>query len=331
MASVLQASRPDSLKRRESPSFLHDEKGKPRLNMARAVLLDREGEEPDLQTLKGLYLEWVNNVEFVVLAKITGIDKREIVAVPCSKRGNEIYYRRNQRRFRHLWRNMEKIGGSIFDPRGNLKRTKLLFGTLTWNSKGRNLRDSWEFLVSKEFNSWITAVRMKYGRVSVIRSWESFKSGYPHVQVLLYFHDKEFNVFRHGNKFRVQEKGDLQCGWPSHVDIQAMHSWRGAVRYVGKYILKQLASESVGEPEAQNKQLLTLSLCWIFRKRSYSMSRDFLDLISLLRNSKSLWVQVDFEGAPVLESVTWVFIGVFSFRELGIPPILRTQHIEPSR
>jgi Bacteriophage replication gene A protein (GPA). len=311
-------------------SFLYDQKGKVRLERARNYLLDHVDREPDLQALKGIYSEWVNLAEFIALEKLSGLDKREFVAVPCSKRGNEIYYRRNRKRFRHLWQSLEAKGGSIFDLHGNLKRTKILFATLTWNSREISLADSWESEISRRFNRWISGVRSKFGKVSVLRSWESFESGYPHVQVLLYFHSQEFNVFRHNGKFRVQEKEDLQCGYSSHIDIQAMHSWKGAVKYLGKYILKQLTNEEMDQPEDQNKQLLTLALCWIFRKQSYSMSRDFLDLMQTLRNSKPSWCQTDLSGAPIMENVSWIFLGVFSFAELGIPPILKTQHFKPS-
>jgi len=219
--------------------------------------------------------------------------------------------------------------GSLFNPRGNIKKTNLLFITLTWNSREIDLRESWESELSKRFNKWITAVRMKYGKVSVLRSWEAFESGYPHVQVMLFFHSHEFNTFRHGRKFRIQEKEDLQCGYSSHIDVQAMHSWKGAVNYVGKYILKQLSNEEMGDPHAQNKQMLTLSLCWIFRKQSYSMSRDLVDLMQTLHNSKSSLVQLMLNGDPVHEHVDWTFIGVFSYKELGIPPILETHEITP--
>lgn len=314
-------------------SLIYDVRGKPRLNMARSLLLDRPDVDPDLQSLKGLYSEWVNLMEYSLFMKVVvkpnGIINKEYHAIPASKRGNEIYYRRNQRRFRHLWSKLEQMGGSIFDPRGNLKRTKLLFITLTWNSREISLRNSWESELSKRFNKWITAVRMKYGKVSVLRSWESFESGYPHVQVMLFFHSHEFNTFRHNGKFRIKEKEDLQCGYSSYVDVQAMHSWKGAVHYVGKYILKQLVHEEYGDPNIQNKQLLTLSLCWIFRKQSYSMSRDFVDLMQTLHNSKFSRIQLTLEGVPVDESVDWVHLGVFSYKELGIPPILKTQKIEP--
>jgi hypothetical protein len=310
-------------------SFLYDTRGKIRLDFARNYLLDHRDHDPDLQRLKGLYSEWVNLVEFVTLLKRTGIDQREVVAVPCSKRGNDVYYWRNRRRFQHLWKSLEAKKGAIFNPHGNLKRTKLLFVTLTWNSQDVSLVESWESEVSNRFNKWISAVRSKFGKVSVIRSWESFKSGYPHVQAVLYFHDQEFNVFRHNGKFRVQEKENLQCGYSSYVDVQGVSSWNQAVKYVGKYVLKQLEHEEAGDPEATNKQLLTLALCWIFRKRSYSMSRDFLDLMASLRNSKG-FCQADLFGEVVKLEVTWIFLGVFSFKELGLPPILRTQHFKPS-
>jgi len=61
------------------------------------------------------------------------------------------------------------------------------------------------------------------------------------------------------------------------------------------------------------------------------MSRDFVDLIAMLHNSKGFRVQVDLFGVRVMENVSWVFVGVFSFHELGIPPMLRTQEIVPSR
>jgi hypothetical protein len=143
------------------------------------------------------------------------------------------------------------------------------------------------------------------------------ENGYPHVHSVLVFQDHAFQVwhqYKEGKTiWRIGPKEEFEL-WKGFTDVQAVKSYHEALSYLEKYILKDLSQEG------SLKQDLTLALCWIFRKRSFSVSKDLQksinDLIGDLHNSNQE-AQTTLEGDRL--QVTWVFIGVFSLRELNLP------------
>ena len=63
---------------------------------------------------------------------------------------------------------------------------------------------------------------------------------------------------------------EFRKSWHSHVDVQAIRKFRAGIRYVTKYLTK---TKKVSET-----QVLTLALCWLFRKRSFAISGDLHEL-----------------------------------------------------
>jgi hypothetical protein len=49
--------------------------------------------------------------------------------------------------------------------------------------------------VGQDFNRWISAMRRRYGKISILRSWESHEDGYPHIHCVLLFDECEFKTF----------------------------------------------------------------------------------------------------------------------------------------
>jgi len=362
-------TRDDSLERRESTHFvltqelleqLTDRNGKPRLSPARAMLLDeRNLRDIGFQSLEEalglgeeLFSYWRDFAEYILLEKnYVGRGKREsqYLAVKCSKRGNDVYQRRIKLRLG--WLNEKVPEKSFFTMRDfqvdKKVSTSLLWITLTCDpSKKRNLRNAWETL-GEDFNRFVSALKSHYGKLYHFRVWESYESGYPHIHAVVFFEEARFTVFPHvdsENKltFRISEKAAISELWHSFVDIQAISSLRNVFTYLKKHQEKVILGLSGSIQEGDGaigfniedvRGLRTLFLCWIFRKRSFSVSGAFreklADLISHLRNSNK-GMQLDFEGNAVREWV-YVFLGVFSAVELGIPPFIWTKRLSKEK
>lgn len=331
--------------------------GKPRLSVAREKLLIRENREDlgfsslgeALDLGEELFSYWRDLSEFMVLKKEyvgRGDKENEYLAVKCSKRGNDVYQRRIKTRFE--WLNREIPDKKFFDLHDfqvdKEVKTSLLWITLTWDTKRGDIVQAWETL-GEDFNRWLSALRNKYGEISSLRVWESYESGYPHVHAVVFFAEAQFSVFPHWNEeenkltFRIKEKGAISSLWHSHVDIQAISSLSNVFSYIKKHQEKIILglSGSVQEGESRTgfdleniKGLRTLFLCWIFRKRSFSVSGDFReklsDLICHLHNS-NMEGQRDFEGNVVFEW-KFTFLGVFLGSELNIPSGIWVKRLE---
>lgn len=90
-----------------------------------------------------------------------------------------------------------------------------LWVTLTYDTKLSSRIEAWEGQIGSAFNRFISALRRKYGKISVLRTWEASEKGYPHVHAILLFHDAQFSVFPHFSmkqgtfSFRIYEKGEI--------------------------------------------------------------------------------------------------------------------------
>ena len=138
--------------------------------------------------------------------------------------------------------------------------------------KRTTITEAWE-TEGEDFNRWIRNLRKKFGRISYFRSLEASKKGYPHIHILMMFHEYEFKVTAIRGKYRIREKEAFEKSWHSFVDVQVIRRFREGVRYVTKYSTKT-KNES-------KTQVLTLALCWLFRKRSFAISGDLQEVIEL--------------------------------------------------
>ncbi|MCJ7482949.1 MAG: hypothetical protein MUO31_08285 [Thermodesulfovibrionales bacterium] len=299
--------------------------GKPRLNVAQGYFRRAENEN-DLDLLEGLYVYWRDLSEYLVLRSLlvnprTLASQWSYVAVKCSKRGNDIYRSRVKRRLDWLadGENVQFFDVTDFTPNKRV-HSSAIWLTLTYNVERCSRFDAIEN-IGKEWNAFISALRQKYGKISVLRTWECSEKGYPHIHAILLFQEAKFSVFPHFSEkegkltFRIKEKDEIGSLWHSHVDVQAVSSTKKLFNYMRKYQTKTLmASDSP-------KGTRTMSLLWLFRKRGFSVSGDFRarisDLIRTLHNSKMVFSQSRLDGSCVDASV-WEFVGVFSGQELGI-------------
>jgi hypothetical protein len=253
---------------------LYNNEDKPRLNYARNYFLGFSiDKDLDFQELKEFYLTWRDFIEYIVLQKqtenlrIKGEVDKETRAVKCSKRGNDVYWWRVGKRLRSF-QGLKSI--CFFDFHGNVKQSNILFVTLTYDTKRSTIRNAWE-TIGKDFNKWIRNLRKKFGHISHLRCWEASKKGYPHIHALLVFHDYKFRVNMVKGKYRVLEKEEFEKSYHSFVDVQAVRELKDGIRYVTKYLIKTRK-----DSQTQN---LTLALCWIFKKRSFSVSGDLYEFL----------------------------------------------------
>ena len=260
------------------------------------------------------YHRWVTYDEYMLLQRevvdiYKDIEKKKVdyIAVKCAKRGNDVYRYRVQKSLSNVFNNLDDIVFFNLKDR-NLKnvKTSAVSVTMTYDKKRCSLYDAW-VNVSKEFNAWITKLRKRYGKISIFRTWEAFKSGYPHVNVILYFHNTEFSVFRYKDKFRIREKKEFEH-WHSFVDVQAVSDLRKNVHYITKYITKELYKK---------KSSLTLAMLWLFGKRSFSVSKDFVNKLIRLDFNKHNSSQFSLINEK-LTKFEWVFLGIYSKIELEI-------------
>jgi len=265
-----------------------------------------------------LYKNWRDQSEYLILCYHRRDFMLEYHAVKCSKRGNDVYNWRINQRFKELEVLADFYGDNkIFDINQAEPKTNCLLVTFTYDTKLKNKIDAWDN-ISSEYNRAITRLRQKFGKISVLRVWESFRNGYPHIHAILLFDDKRFNVFEHwtsNNKstYRIQEKEEFSKVWHSNVDVLAVSSVRGAVGYLIKYLKKVHSSDS--------KHDLTLANLWINHKQSFAISGNFserlanirLDLRNL-RNSKRPMIQTTLEGEKIKPSC--VLVGIFSMDEI---------------
>ena len=246
------------------------------------------------------YVEWVSEVKYMILTRWNEKKwKNDVFAVKCAKRGNDVYRSRVSRRFAGLCSRAEDL--VFFNPKDRgTKRTRALWVTLTNDTKRCSFKEAWRN-VGVEFNRFMAYVRKKFGNVSCCRVFESFENGYPHIHCILLFESTWFSVFRdRKGQFRVHSKKVIARGWHCNVDVKGMHSLAGGFSYLKKYLLKNINAE-----KADSKALKTLALCWAYRKRAFSVSGRFRqllsDLIEYLHNSNRRLNQVTLSGEIIQE------------------------------
>lgn len=246
----------------------------------------RDFTQTELDLLVGGFKEWVN--EYLLLHFDSTEDGKSYF-FKASKRGNNIYRgivqeKLNQRTTFFDDPNFDKL--MIRRKKGfrDKYETNILFVTLTCNPNifMGSRKKAW-LSHNYFYNKFITRFRKKYGRCWVLRGMESTKDGYPHTHLMLIC-ENSFDLFIHQNKktrkktFRAIDKPKIAKCWNSYIDIVAPSNVQGVKDYISKDIIKQYGRR---ENNRTSQDLLSLALCWIFRKQSYAISGFDRDLISV--------------------------------------------------
>ena len=263
-----------------------------------------------------IFNKWRSQKEYFVLWERS---KAKGKAYLCSKRGNDVYNYRINQKFKEVERLAHFYGDSkLFDINQAEPKTNCLFLTLTYDTKLKSLDEAWKE-IGIEYNRFVSGIKRKFGNCAIIRAFESFQNGYPHIHAIMLFDDFQFDVFEHWNKketkstFRIKHKLDFEKYWHSHVDVTAVHTIKGALGYLTKYLKKAYNKDS--------KYELTLAMLWIYHKQAFAISGKFLEKLKQIRldtrslsNSNKL-TQLDLDGEPTRQDL--VFVGVFSYAEIS--------------
>jgi len=255
---------------------------KPRLGYYKAVL---SREMPDLDAIIDAFIYWSQFVEYLIFRKENIYTyEKEYKAVKAAKRGNDVYSWKLGKRLKHLYE-LPKIEFFNYKDRNTVQKTSAIFVTLTY-ARNEGLDVLWEE-VSKDFNRWISAMRRRYGKISIIRFWEAQQDGYPHIHCVLMFHESEFETFFYNKKWRISEKKEIEELWSwGFIDIFALYSLGAGVGYVLKYVTK--VNNALLHGRVDRKLVLSLALMWIFKKRAFSVSKDFGIFLSVKEDRKKL-------------------------------------------
>jgi hypothetical protein len=259
------------------------------------------------------FVDWVQDEKCMILSRWNG-SKNEVYAVKCAKRGNDVYRSRVYQRFKGLCSKAENL--VFFNPKDRgTKKTRALWVTVTYDVKLCEFKEAWRN-IGIEFNRFMAYVRKQFGKVSSCMVFESFENGYPHIHCILFF-ESWFTVFRdRRGYFRVHEKDILAEGWHSNIDVKAMNSLAGGFSYLRKYLLKSIDAE-----KADSKALKTLALCWAYRKRAFSVSGEFRQMLSdsieALCNSSCQLHQVTLFG-EIMEENKFCVLGFVPAEVVGL-------------
>lgn len=287
--------------------------GMVRLNRVKSALKDKRISTDELIKV---FNKWRNQKEYFVLWE-RGKSKGK--AYLCAKRGNDVYNYQINQKFKEIERLAHFYGDSkLFDINQIDPKTNCLFLTLTYDTKLSSSDEAWK-QIGTQYNRFVSGIKRKFGNCAIIRAFESFQNGYPHIHTIILFDEKEFDVFEHWNKrgtkssFRIKQKSMFEMHWHSHVDITAVHTIKGALGYLTKYLKKAYNKDS--------KYELTLAMLWIYHKQAFAISGKFLEKLKQIRldtrslsNSNKL-TQLDLDGQVTRPDL--VFLGVFSYVEIS--------------
>jgi hypothetical protein len=280
---------------------------KPRLERIRSKAYR---EDPDLDELVHDFKEWSTYTEYLVfrIENRYTYDKKWR-AVQASKRGNKIYSLRLKKRLSHLY-DIPEVKRFNYKDRSSKQISNILLVTLTYR-RDRQLYFAWD-QCGKDENRFMASMRKRYGNISIIRSFEAQRDGFPHLHLLLFFQDAEFDAFNYQGKWRIHDKDEIAERWPwGFVDVEAVSSLHSGISYVVKYLNK--VHESVIDEMSDSKLVLTLAMLSIFRKRAFSISGSFRLIVGKVVKGK-LIQQVDLELKRIFN---WYLVGFWG-GDLGV-------------
>ena len=236
-------------------------------------------ETGDIIQLMNSYATWVDQAAYVIVENED--EPGTFKSFRAAKRGDSFYAYKTLGRFESAMGQIEGL-----DVRAGHSSTQAVDVTLTY-AEQREL--NWK-LISPDFNRFMARLRKRYGTVNAIRIWETHKSGYPHVHVVLLFENTSWTTFLYKGKYRLDRSSELKECWPyGFSDWQGVYDLEGSLQHLKKYLTKLLQWES-------DHALLNLAKLWIHKKRSFSVSRR---LDNGLCNSNQEIVQELLEGEPV--------------------------------
>jgi len=310
----------------------------------------------DLDLLQEIYLKWVTSPEALLLQGThSETGEKKYVGVKCSKRGNDVFNRRLDRKLSFL-KDLKSEGYEFFNTNDFTLDKKVfssaLWVTLTFDSKLCSLDEAWR-RIEYDWNKWITNLRNRYGQIMPLKFVQGFPGkgparGYPHIHAVLLFKESQFSVFpqlvdknqvddkagkdvemktfrplKSSLRYRIHEKDELvsQGKYHSFVDVQALRTFKSISSYCRKYGQGTYDVVSA-EGQVNDEALLNCALGFYYHKQSYSASRalqgELSDLITSLQSSKrgGPKFQARLDGRDAFPVWVWESKGVRSWAEL---------------
>lgn len=214
----------------------------------------------------------------------TNTTETELSIHKSIKRGNREYIKAIKNKLQPFLDQEPRI---FFDHDDRVKRTNALHIILEYDATSYSLGEAW-FYVGVDFNRFLSNLKKHFGKFVHIRAWHGHDSGYPHIDVIIYFNNFEFSAVKWYDKkqdkisFRIHPKQktkyhgkycrqSIKDAWShGYVDIECVDSMGGAFKDLMKYVTKELDGGAY---------VLTNAMVWYFGKQSFgiSQSRDIID------------------------------------------------------
>lgn len=255
----------------------------------------------------------------------------DVIFIPASYRGNDAYTRRTLHKFNDLKR-------AIYSPISKLDLipqfglSNCLHLILEYDANEYEMWDTWS-RVPADLNRILNALRKRYGKIDFIKKPEAHYSGYPHLHLLIYFHQYKFHTFWHNEKLLVQETKSnkfnpsdksLEDLWShGYIRVEACTNLTAGLNYLGsKYFTKTLNLQDIMgyEENDRKKGLYTLVIGQYLRQKSYTLSRGFSKLVKDYRtlNENTTMRNTNYDKSSFVDSSTvdkpWLFLGVGRFK-----------------
>jgi hypothetical protein len=207
------------------------------------------------------------------------------------KRGDWRYARRVERRFDLFSESIPEVKFFPYGVHGHIETSCLLL-TLTYD-RSFGCENAWRS-IGKDVNLLLSDLRRKYSskeskcHIKTVHVWESHEDGFPHVHLVALFSNHVFGGFSHsvvkGSRkgkldYLIDEVKVFEGYWKrGFVKVLAMSSVQSGFKYLKKYLTK-----SVLVSDLDSKTVKTSACCWLFRKRSYGISRSWGSTLNLIR------------------------------------------------
>lgn len=243
----------------------------------------------DIPMIKDLYIKWstfneIRPIRTTYLDLKTNTMETELSIHKNIKRGNPEYIKAIRGKLQPFLDQEPRI---FFDQDDGIKRTNALHIILEYDATSYSLGEAW-FYVGVDFNRFLSNLKKHFGKFVHIRAWHGHDSGYPHIDVIIYFNNFEFSAVKWYDKkrdkisFRIHPKQktkhhgkycrqSIKDAWShGYVDIECVDSMGGAFKDLMKYVTKELDGGAY---------VLTNSMVWYFGKQSFGISKDFCKMV----------------------------------------------------
>lgn len=272
------------------------------MSLVKQAYFDKEITEKEIIT--NIFPKWVQQNDYGLLCQTDWTRPVGVNTYLCNykfmklaKRGNDVYANRVKQRFAplSLLCSSNKNVNLLQRQNGDTGYANIIWCTLTYDTKRCSKTQAWSN-IGHELNDFLKRVRQKYGKIQVLRNFESFKNGYPHIHMIIIFEDYSFQVTKYKYK-RGKRAGEpgyiliseyqnkkgnnkpdrryLEGFWHSWSSFSAVFSL-GAVGYTLKYVTKELYRQN---------NYSTSARLWLYHKQSYSISRGFVPALNALCES----------------------------------------------